>query len=320
MRRRLLISIFVFSFLTLLYSVLFVALMLNFEGKRYTLIDGLYWVLTTVTTVGYGDIHFTSVPGKLFSIVVMVSGVLFFFGFFIPYVVIPWAEQRLLIVLPTEIKNLERHLVICGYNRFTRELCSILNEFGMRYVVMELKPEKVREAIENNVQCVLTDNSAESFNRNNVKDAVAVVIAWEDVESVIDTLLALKGVDIRKYVIHGDQRYTRYFLFAGAEKVFLPKSLIAATIARTILGEVQIGRLNRVLGDIYTAELLVPRKMEIRSLETKGLKVVAVCRAGQLEFNPPSDKILEKGCVVLVAGNRKAVEEVVHEGSHLRIR
>jgi len=106
----------------------------------------------------------------------MSSGVLFFFGFFLPYVVVPWAERRLMLSLPTEAK-MKKHLIICGY--------------------------------------------------------------------VIDSLLAIKDFNVRKYVVHGDQRYTRYFLFAGAKKVFLPKNLVATTIARSIQGEIKIGRLEQ---------------------------------------------------------------------------
>ncbi len=320
MKRRLIISIFAFSFLVSLYTVLFIAIMRNFEGKCYTPIDGLYWVLSTITTVGYGDIHFTTPIGRAFSIVVMVSGVLFFFGFFIPYVIIPWAEQRLLLVLPTEVKGLRRHLMICGYNRFTKELCNILNEFNMRYVVLEMDASRVKEALENKIRCVHTDNSLESFEKNGMKEAIAVIIAWESVESIVDTLLTLRNVDIKKYVICGDQRYTRYFLHAGALKVFLPKSLIAATIARTILGEVQLGRMQEVLGGIYTAEIIMAEKLSVRELESKGLKVIAACKAGELEFNPSKDRVLERGCVVLVAGSEEAVKRLIHEGSHLRLR
>ncbi len=320
MKRRLIISIFAFSFLVSLYTVLFIAIMRNFEGKCYTLVDGLYWVLSTITTVGYGDIHFTTPIGRIFSIVVMVSGVLFFFGFFIPYVIIPWAEQRLLLVLPTEIKGLKRHLMICGYNRFTKELCNILNEFNMKYVVLEMDASRVKEALENKIKCVHIDNTLESFEKNGMQEAIAIIIAWESVESIVDTLLTLRNVDIKKYVICGDQRYTRYFLHAGALKVFLPKSLIAATIARTILGEVQLGRMQEVLRGLYTAEIIMAEKLSVRELESKGLKVIAACKAGELEFNPSKDRVLERGCVVLVAGSEEAVKRLVHEGSHLRLR
>ncbi|MEE9549758.1 MAG: ion channel, partial [Candidatus Binatia bacterium] len=41
------------------YSVIFHLIMLQ-EGKVYSWITGLYWTLTVMTTLGFGDITFTS--------------------------------------------------------------------------------------------------------------------------------------------------------------------------------------------------------------------------------------------------------------------
>ncbi len=320
MRTRILISIFIFLCLVLVYSVLFVAIMLNFEGKNYSFVDGVYWTITTITTVGYGDIYFTSYIGKAFSIVVMVSGVLFFFGFFVPYAILPWAEQRLRLVLPTEVKNLSNHFIICGYNRFTKEFCKILREFRVNYVVLEKNQDSVREALDEKIRCVYTDGSLESFKKNGVENANVVIVGWERLEDIIDTLLTLRNYDIRKYVIYGDHRYSRYLHYAGATKVFLPKSLIAASIARTILEEAQIGRMRELFGDIHTAEIVLPQNVSVSELESKGIRVIAACRMGRLEFNPSRDRMLEKGCVALIAGKKDSLRKVIHEGTHLRLR
>ncbi|WP_456468317.1 potassium channel family protein [Archaeoglobus sp.] len=320
MKTRILISIFIFIFLILIYTFLFIALMYNFEGKEYSIIDGIYWVVATITTVGYGDIHFTSSAGKIFSVVVMVSGVLFFFGFFVPYVVIPWAEQRLRLVIPTEMSGLKRHFVICGYNRFTKELCKILEEFGANYVVLEKSVEKVREAIEEGIKCVYSDASLSSFERNGIKDSIAVIVAWENIEDIVDTLLTLRNHELKKYVVYGDYRHTRYLLYAGATKVFLPKSLIASSIARMILREVQIGKMKEVLRGIFTAEIILPKTVPVSEFESKGVKIISACKMGHLEFNPPKNRVLEKGCVALVAGTKDALKEIMYEGSHLRLR
>lgn len=53
-----------------LYSVLFHALMLH-EGREYSWLTGFYWTLTTMSTLGFGDITFTSDAGRLFSVVVL---------------------------------------------------------------------------------------------------------------------------------------------------------------------------------------------------------------------------------------------------------
>ena len=42
-----------------------------YEGRSYSWITGFYWTLTTMSTLGFGDITFTSDIGKIFSVVVL---------------------------------------------------------------------------------------------------------------------------------------------------------------------------------------------------------------------------------------------------------
>src|SRR5688572_2694114 len=58
------------------FSVLFHVLMVM-EDQQHSWITGLYWTLTVMSTLGFGDITFRSDIGRIFSIVVMVSGVVF---------------------------------------------------------------------------------------------------------------------------------------------------------------------------------------------------------------------------------------------------
>ena len=74
--------------LVVAYSVLFHFVMAA-EGQRHSWITGFYWTLTVMSTLGFGDITFESDPGRLFSIVVLVSGVLFLL------VVLPFAFIQL---------------------------------------------------------------------------------------------------------------------------------------------------------------------------------------------------------------------------------
>ena len=59
------------------YSVIFHWLM-EYEGKEHSWITGVYWTLTVMSTLGFGDITFSSDPGRIFSIIVLMSGVIFF--------------------------------------------------------------------------------------------------------------------------------------------------------------------------------------------------------------------------------------------------
>jgi voltage-gated potassium channel len=44
-------------------------------GDFYSLWDGIWWAVVTVTTVGYGDIRVTSVQGRIVAMVVMLVGI-----------------------------------------------------------------------------------------------------------------------------------------------------------------------------------------------------------------------------------------------------
>ena len=57
-----------FAFLALLvaaYTVLFHVIMGRVEEQQHSWITGLYWTLVVMTTLGFGDITFTSDIGRL---------------------------------------------------------------------------------------------------------------------------------------------------------------------------------------------------------------------------------------------------------------
>ena len=62
------------AFLFTLFTVLFHLLMI-YEGRQHSWITGFYWTLTTMSTLGFGDITFHSDLGRLFSVLVLFSGI-----------------------------------------------------------------------------------------------------------------------------------------------------------------------------------------------------------------------------------------------------
>ena len=60
------------AFLTALvtiYAFLFHVIKLSVENEPHSWITGFYWTLVVMSTLGFGDITFTSDIGRLFSIV-----------------------------------------------------------------------------------------------------------------------------------------------------------------------------------------------------------------------------------------------------------
>lgn len=83
--------------LVILYSVLFHMLMV-YEGQEHSWVTGFYWTLTVMSTLGFGDITFKSDLGRIFSIVVLLSGMvslLMLLPFtFIEFFYAPWMRAQ----------------------------------------------------------------------------------------------------------------------------------------------------------------------------------------------------------------------------------
>ena len=112
--------------LVLLYAVLFHVIMERWEGKYHSWLTGVYWTLTVMSTLGFGDITFESDVGRLFSIVVLLSGIVFLLillpFLFVRHFFAPWLEARLRVrvgrSLPEEMKG---HVIICDHDAVRSE-------------------------------------------------------------------------------------------------------------------------------------------------------------------------------------------------------
>jgi len=87
----------VLAVMIIVYSVTFHVLMLR-EGKEYSWLTGFYWTLTVMSTLGFGDITFDNDLGRLFSMVVLLSGMVFLLVLlpftFIEFFYEPWMNAQ----------------------------------------------------------------------------------------------------------------------------------------------------------------------------------------------------------------------------------
>ncbi|RYD32489.1 MAG: two pore domain potassium channel family protein, partial [Verrucomicrobiaceae bacterium] len=127
-------------FLVVLYSVIF-HLLMEREGQHFSWITGVYWTLTVMTTLGFGDITFHGDVGRFFSIVVLMTGVMFLLVIlpftFIEFFYAPWmkaqASARTPRQLPPETRD---HVIFTDHDPISRALIPMLEKYGHSYVVL----------------------------------------------------------------------------------------------------------------------------------------------------------------------------------------
>ena len=101
--------------------MLFHVIKVQVEGEQHSWITGFYWTLVVMTTLGFGDITFTSDIGRLFSIVVLLSGVVLLLVMlpfmFISLFYAPWLEARVRLRAPREVPEGTRgHVILTEYD------------------------------------------------------------------------------------------------------------------------------------------------------------------------------------------------------------
>ncbi|HBQ61034.1 MAG TPA: potassium transporter TrkA, partial [Balneolaceae bacterium] len=138
--KRLIRFVLILFAMIIAYGVIFHEIM-EYEGQKHSWITGFYWTLTTMTTLGFGDITFTSDIGRVFSVVVLVSGLnslLIMLPFtFIEFFYAPWMEAQHRARAPRELPaDTKDHIIITSFDAVTRALIQKLDQYGHEYVLL----------------------------------------------------------------------------------------------------------------------------------------------------------------------------------------
>jgi len=303
---------------TLIYCLLFLWLM---DKGSFTFLDSLYWVISTMTTVGYGDIVFTTQGGKLFSIVVELTGILFIFGLAVPFILIPWIEGRMYLRLPIASGRMKNHIVICGFSEFIEELLIELEDSSYGFVVVEDTREKVKELREKGINCIYGDYSSQTFENVRLEKADSLLCSHPQEEKNAEILLSAREYSIPKVAIVEDPSYSKFLTYAGATKVLSVKGILGVHLARKSTEAIrhELTSALEIAKGIEMAEVfltprswLVGRTLEESDLENlSGATVLGLWRDGEFLFNPPGDEPLKSNSVILAVGRKRHLNRLL---------
>jgi voltage-gated potassium channel len=301
--------------LIVLYSVAFHFLMAA-EGQSHSWLTGFYWTLTVMSTLGFGDITFASDAGRLFSLVVLVSGVMFLLVVlpfsFIQFFYAPWLEAQSRLRAPRDVPSGTRgHVIITEYGPVAMALIERLREHGREYYVMEPDVTRALELFDVGVHVVTGPlDDLDSYVRVRASDAALVAATADDFVNtntaftvreltpdvpIVSIALAPESVDVLE--------------MAGSNHVIhMPEILGQALARRSLGGDVRanvIGKFGTVM--IAEAPLLgTPwvgkRLADSRLRNITGLTVVGTWERGRFEI-PRPDTLLEATTVLLLAGS-----------------
>ena len=326
--------LFLRDILQLTRPVLFLSFLLFIGSEGYILIeewdviDALYMTVITITTVGFGEVRQLSPSGKIFTITLILGGVVFY-GLSIDSLLRFFVGTRFrgyvkVAKMNEKIKKLNNHYIICGGGRMALAIAHEFERSGKEFVIIESNPDspslKMSRAGVNNWLIMERDALLEeSLVEAGIEHASGLAsVLPTDADNLFVVLSARKLNPKLRIETRISQESTRgKMLQAGANKVVSPFSIGGLQMARSFLSpqvdefmeiimdqanyefEMKIHHINA--GDKYTNHSL--RESSFRE---DGYVVIGVkTHDGEMVFAPQSDYVLKEGMEILLVGSGK---------------
>lgn len=315
--------VLILTVMVLTFSAAFHALMAA-EGRSYSFVTGLYWTLTVMSTLGFGDITFGSDLGKLFSIAVLLSGTLFLL-IILPFVFIqffwtPWMEAQARARAPRELPpETTGHVLLGPDGPVTRAFIERLERFDVPY---RLVVETIEDALRLHDEgiSVLLGNMGDPllWKRARVERSILVALAGSDYANT-NAAFTVRGLtaDVPIIALASDPASIDVLELAGSNWVLHLANLLGQGLARRTLGgdaaTQRIGRLDS-FGGLEVAEAavthtpLVGKTLRETNLRKKtGLNVVGLWERGLFRAADP-DIVLTDQMVLVLVGTGEQLE------------
>ncbi len=303
-----------------LWSVLFHYLMER-EGQEFTWITGVYWTLTVMSTLGFGDITFHTDIGRIFSICVLLSGTVFMLILlpftFIEFFYEPWVDARAAARAPTALPEDENgHVIVLSYDTVTATLIRRLQKYDYQYCLLVGDLDEALQLHDHGIRVVVGDlGDPDTYERLRIDAAALVSCMATDVinVNVASTIRALrKDIPIITGVRDPDSIDIMYL--AGASHVLQLSDMTGRAMAR----RTSSNALTHIVGtfdDLCIAEAaaaetpLVGKSLkESHIREYTNCTVVGVWNRGEFDAATP-DTIIKDHTVLVLAGSREQLQQ-----------
>jgi Trk K+ transport system NAD-binding subunit len=305
----------VLAALVVVYTVLFHVLMI-YEGQQHSWITGFYWTLTVMSTLGFGDITFTSDLGRVFSIVVLLSGMvslLMLLPFtFIEFFYAPWmraqSEARARRHLPETTAG---HVILTNYDPVSIALIQRLKRYGYSYALLVGDLREALRLYDLGVKVVFGEiDRLQTYERAQVTQAAMVAATGSDVvnTNVAFTVRELCA-EVPVVVTANSIDAVDILGLAGSSKVIQLAEIMGQALARRITG---VDARAHIIGEVQEIQIaeataagtpLVGKTLaECKLRQTAGVTVIGLWRRGRFEM-ATADTRIDADSVMMLAGS-----------------
>lgn len=296
------------------YSVLFHVLC-AFEGQSHPWWAGIYWSISTMTTLGLGDVVFTGFAGQIFTVIVVVTGILFLLVL-LPLVLMqfaPWLEARGAARIRRQLpRDTAGHVVLTQLDPVTESLIARLEQYRQAYVLVVADVDEALRLADRGFEVMAGElDHPETYRAARLERAALLAATGNDVRNTNAVFTARSVAPEVPIAATVEQMPAVEVLeLAGSNHVLQLHHVLARALARRVLGGDALAHVVGRFGELMIAEANAARTPLVgRRLRESGLReevpasVVGVWDRGEFRFAGPDTEI-KPHTVLVLAGTQ----------------
>jgi len=314
----------VYLSLYLLLAILLIGVVGYRLIEGYSLLDALYMTVITLATVGFMEVEPLSPAGRIFTIFLILSGMVIF-AYFLTQVSRYFLDGEFITFyhkykMKKEIAQLKGHVIICGFGRNGREASRILTKNNFRVVVIESDEQKSESAAENQNLLVLHADGTrdESMIEANLSGAAAILTTLpDDAQNVFVCLTARElnpGIKIIARATHLSS--VRKLKNAGADNVIMPDKIGGAHMAMLVqnpdIEEFIDIMATHAQDDFSIQEVLAGKKTTLAEADCwrrTGATIIGIkSTRNQYILNPSAELSIYPGDGIIIMGSKTQID------------
>ena len=282
--------------------------------------DGFYMVVTTLTTIGYQEVHPLSHAGRVFNVFVILTGVS------LAFLAIGALTQALLEFelnsffgrrkMEREIDRLTGHYIICGAGRVGRSAARELGRKSVPFLIIENNEAKAARYATEWLMLVGDATKEPVLKEGHIERAQGLVAATTTDATNLYIILTARALNPKLKIIAraSEEDAEKHLLTAGADAIVSPYLFAGQRIAQTFLRPNVVSFLDTAtthLGvDLEIGEISVRPDSTFagktiessRIRQDRGVIILAIKRREGMRFNPSPDDRIEPGDYLIAMG------------------
>ncbi|MEP7379958.1 MAG: potassium channel protein [Chloroflexota bacterium] len=289
--------------------------------------DGLYMTVITLTTVGFHEVRELDGFGRLWTGVLSVAGVAIIFGTvglvaenLIAGAVSGSGEKRR---MTEAIEKLENHFILCGYGRVGGTVAHEMEHARVKLVVVDINPDSVDRAARDGYLVVVGDATRDPvLEAAGIRRARGLITTTDSDANNVFVTLSARALNPDLFIVarsNAEQSEAK-LTQAGANRVVSPYSRAGRQIAELATRPrvadfldfaLSHGQLSFSIEEIEVAENDSIAGQTVGALVARGIHPLAIARGPRdYETNPNADRVLEAGDHLIVSGTAELLGQL----------